>query len=257
MQKQGKLLKVRVERGFSVVRPDTKRGVIVGYSRRSRKRFLELIATIDWQRITRALFVTVTYPDRYVRRSVERRNRDKFLFLRRLNRITGITLCGLWRCEWKPRKTGLYVGEPLPHYHFLLFGCRWINKNALRHAWKRATGIEGVVCTDVKRAECASKAAIYAAKYCAKFADDPSLDYVPNLHSRGRQWGTVVRQLIPSCPIETVHDLSGFEEAWFAERGVELLPWRRDTDECGYSLIGDVAEEVWTDFLVRRVDANT
>jgi hypothetical protein len=254
VRRQGKYLKVTVEKRVGQP-PISKLGrKVTGYSRQSRKRFLQLIATIDWERVDHALLVTLTYPDNYVERGIVERNKNKYLFLRAMEKYLGIKLSGVWRLEWMERKTGKFIGVPMPHWHLLIFGLDWIDKDVIRDRWRRATGIEGCVCTDVREAGSPSKCAVYAAKYAAKFHADPSLDYVPNLNTVGRQWGTMRRSLIPRCPVLYVHNLNDTEIEFLMGRALELLPWRREEDSDGFTLLGDTVSEVWEDFYVRHID---
>jgi len=87
-----------------------RRGGIKGFSRQSRRRLLEMIASVR-RDADLPLFVTLTYPDKFP--TVERAKRDLKVFEQRLERK--FPMVGyIWKLE--PQLRGA------PHYHLLVWG---------------------------------------------------------------------------------------------------------------------------------------
>ena len=79
-------------------KPPTRAGTAITHlSRASRLRCLKILATIDWQTIGSSLFVTLTYPDELALPDREKRNRQRYLWHRDLERYLGQEIPCLWR----------------------------------------------------------------------------------------------------------------------------------------------------------------
>lgn len=96
------------------------RGVICGFSQRSRQRMIERLMSLDWS-AGACYFVGLTYHESYGddwqgwKQHLKR-------FEARLSYRYGDLLRGiLWRMEIVPRKSGAHVGELAPHFHLCLF----------------------------------------------------------------------------------------------------------------------------------------
>ena len=109
-----------------------KRGVIRGFSPCSRRRFQRRLAQVS---VTAELpeFVTLTFPDSVLMDWRPESGRWKFHafcqqakvhlqnFFKVLKReLPGAS--GFWRMEFVERKSGVYVGMWVPHFHLLVFG---------------------------------------------------------------------------------------------------------------------------------------
>jgi len=99
------------------------RGGIKGFSRQSRRRLLELIASVR-RDAELPVFITLTYPDKFP--TVERAKRDLKVFEQRIQRR--FDRCGgIWKLE--PQERGA------PHFHLLVWGVDevvmlgWVVKN--------------------------------------------------------------------------------------------------------------------------------
>lgn len=171
------------------------RGIVKEFSRRSRKRMLEMLAKL--RDASGGYFITLTYPGRFdwspndVKRHLH--NFDKAL----QRRFPG---CGaFWRMEIKPRLSGESEGEPVPHFHLLIFGAnppslaymrRWIQVT-----WSRIAAYPDsepqklrVQCDEITSRR---HAANYASKYAAKETDSTLVLYPSWIESGwGRHWGT-------------------------------------------------------------------
>lgn len=96
---------------------DSQRGDVRGFSRASRKRLIELMASLRYE--GGVWFVTLTYPD-YFYDNFERWKRDIDVLGKRLaHQFPGWSF--IWRMELKKRKSGDNEGKFAPHFHLLLF----------------------------------------------------------------------------------------------------------------------------------------
>jgi len=172
-----------------------KRGTVTGFSRASRKRMFEFMASV--RNTGSMLFVTMTFDD------TTAINTDEWLlacfeaFRKRFERAyPGYR--ALWRKEHQDRKSGIMVGTFVPHYHLILFMGSHYEKEEQdgksaefeqwgRDVWQEITGtdnpahlIYGFHCTPVRSRK---HAYAYVAKYVGK-ADFHG-------HSSGRCWGRI------------------------------------------------------------------
>lgn len=169
------------------------RGSISTFSRKSRKRMIELLA--DEIRVP-DLFVTLTLSDDLYEDWMNTVKPMLEAFRRRLERkYEGIS--ALWRLEIEDRKSGDWIGEPMPHFHLII----WLPENMKNCAnlivdkheehnwsqwWHDITGsthpkhLSDYGC-DISRVKSRRHGYHYVSKYAAK----PSID---NLNV-GRRWG--------------------------------------------------------------------
>ena len=100
------------------------RGKCKGFSFGSRRRLLDRLNTISVAAELPA-FITMTLPDDVFRDDVSEFAKEAKRWLdvwcKRLLRVEP-TACGVWRIEWKGRKSGAYEGKLFPHFHLLLWG---------------------------------------------------------------------------------------------------------------------------------------
>lgn len=114
------LLRVTFEKGESQCKPPP-RGKIKGFTEASRRRMMDLMATIDAKIIP--FFVTLTYPDHFPAYSAEFKRDLDTLGQRFLRRWPGCFI--IWKLEFKARKSGANLGKIAPHYHLFVYGVPW------------------------------------------------------------------------------------------------------------------------------------
>ena len=167
-----------------------KRGAITAFSRASRWRIMQLVATL--KRTEVSLFVTMTYPDAF-ERNPRKVKAHLATFCKRLLREFPDAIV-LWRMEPKVRKSGASAGEIAPHFHLLIWNVdykllrEWIPLN-----WYQVVGSGDekhlAAGTSVERVRSSRGVMHYTTKYIAK-----SDSYV--MPGWGRYWGVVNRKLL-------------------------------------------------------------
>lgn len=241
-----------------------KRGKIVGFSRASRKRLIEFMASArtDGQ----LLFLTLTYPDEFPIGDVATWNAHMEAFRRRFERRYGGNYAGLWRQELKTRKSGENQGKVAPHCHMMIdtgipgtpditvekvdsYGglvdkttsplSREFEAWALQ-AWSEIVGSNderhaqrGAFAVAIRNRRHAYK---YISKYVAKEDDD---DY-----AIGRRWGTIGSWDTTSSKAvmvtkSEVIELKRMVRAWMKKRGGNY--WkslRRGKVDNGFTVFG-------------------
>lgn len=242
--KQGKLLTVSFRELLSPSMPTSKRGVVKEFSRSSRLNLLKFIAKIEWSQIPQAVFITLTYPDEYANRSMEERTLDKKRFIRDIEKHLGRKVSGIWRIEWKPRKTGKNKGNIVPHYHFLLIREKFVHHKVIRKIWRSILHVRGPLATDIRAAKNGELASVYIAKYMSKVHERCSLDNDAYLNTHGRHWGLVRKKSIPMAKLEWTLDLSEEEIEYLLKTGHDRLPWVDMNAPHSFSLIGKNAVDV-------------
>jgi len=116
---------------------DGKRGLCKGFSIGSRRRLLDRLNQVS---VASDLpdFLTLTLPDQCFNDSVPAFAKTAKLmldvFLKRLHRACR-SACGIWRIEWKARKSGLHEGKLFPHFHLLLWG---LPRRELSSGWEES-----------------------------------------------------------------------------------------------------------------------
>lgn len=218
---QGSLLVVKARANYSKAAPPEKRGVVKGFSRASRCRMLQEIATIDWRHYGTCVLITLTYPDQYYDRTPKERTVDRSRFLRDLENHLGKSVSVLWRLEYKPRKSGEHVGRLIPHFHLIVLGVRYVEKGFVRKGWRNVLGYVGKLVTDVRAKPRPQATAQYTAKYVAKEDSLGALDNVSYLNSWGRAWGLTRAEWVRHCPRVGVADLNEDQLA----RAMEIAGW--------------------------------
>jgi hypothetical protein len=175
-----------------------KRGAIDRFSRASRKRMLELLASIRHDGTM--LFLTMTYPDDKVTDDADVYKAQFEAFRRRFEREHPEAFA-VWRLELQDRKSGVHRGKIVPHWHLLVFTHDTRDKTLyddyepftqVFHAWARDAWVE-IVDSDDKnhrkhgvrtdRVKSRRHAYHYMSKYMTK--ED---DYRAHI---GRRWGRI------------------------------------------------------------------
>lgn len=194
---QGKYLSLRFTDNVPHASPSKTRGICRGFTRSARLRLLKSIAKIHWEKFGMGLFITLTYPDEVIDRTYRQRTMDRHRFVRDTEKYLQAKLCGLWRCEWKTRKSGSRRGEIWPHLHLLIATEKYLPAAYARDAWRSIIGCKRLPSIDIMRCMHGEIAGAYIAKYMSKEDESPSLDNPSYLNNRGRQWGFIRKPLVP------------------------------------------------------------
>jgi hypothetical protein len=247
---QGGLLEITHVMGIREKRLPGRRGVIKGFTRAARLRMLRTIACINWDQCGKSVFITLTYPDELADRTNAERTRDRYLFLRSMEKHLDRKVGGLWRVEWQERKSGMRKGTLVPHVHVVLFNCRFISKEVVNDGWRRALNAEGRLITWIDGISSAAKTARYIAKYCAKAVETSVLDNASYLNTSGRHWGMHRRDQIPwadrwVCRLVDDRQLEVCENA-----AAMTFPFFNKGVRQGFSLFGPIAKKV-IEFIFR------
>lgn len=161
---------------------------------------LKFLATIDWNKCEKNLFITLTYNDDVKIETRKQLSNHLWMFLRQTEKDLGRKAYGVWRIEWKIRKTGRHKGLFYPHYHLMLLDTPYLASGKVNHAWKKALGQDKYVRTEVQAMANVKQAGAYVAKYCAKVDEDCSLVNAAYLYRpAGREWGMFRKGMIPLC----------------------------------------------------------
>lgn len=235
---QGELIELTYVKSNREFRLPGRRGKVKGFTRSARLRMLRTVARIDWTKVKHAVFITLTYPDKYADRTMRERSTDRWLFMRYMENYLGKKFGVLWRVEWEERKTGKRKGETIAHLHLIVFGCRFLHKDMVRSFWACVLRADGLAITWIDGITSGKKVARYIGKYCAKLPEESVLDNASYLSSAGRHWGACRKDLIPFAD-RWVMRLSDPKQIQLLENAACMaFPYfTRDVDQ-GFSLFG-------------------
>lgn len=175
------------------------RGVISGFTVKSRRRLLRVFASLDRRKLELPLFVTLTYPDEFPGfRGVQR---DLRTFFERLERKHPACFA-IWKKEVKGRKSGENVGKLAMHVHLEVFGVPFLDKDWLSKTWFEIVGSGDErhlrAGTQVQKVEDWGKARGYLSKYLAKVDEEKLVDSeTGECLETGRMWGIFGRERMP------------------------------------------------------------
>lgn len=170
------------------------RGVIRGFSKQSRKRMIEFIASVRYS--GQLFFLTLTYPDMFSLDPAQW-ERDFDTFRKRFQRACP-TWRGLWRIEQQERKSGIMKGTVAPHFHILIFTHYAEMTPDLEfraeqfQSWALSAWYDIVHSGDIKHSRHGAHVALvrsrkhaymYVSKYIAKTTDDTD--------AIGKRWGHI------------------------------------------------------------------
>lgn len=192
VEKQGQVIAAYHDLpSFVPKRPPAKRGEIVAFSRKSRRRMLILMNRCDFRK-TRSVFLTLTF---HSIPTIEDASKSFRKFMKRLLRRFP-NLAAIWRKEFQQRGAA--------HYHVIVFNMPYLHWKEILRLWRACTpDKEGSIHVRLLRS---AKAVIgYVAKYIAKVDATPVntlLDVSPYLAAEGetsigRCWGYVHREALP------------------------------------------------------------
>lgn len=245
IRKQGTRLDLKVMNQEGKRVEPGERKPILEFSNAARLRLLKFINTVAWEKVTRGIFVTLTYPDDKFDRTIAQRTMDRSRFIRDAERHLASPIAGIWRVEWMPRKTGKFVGVHAPHWHFVLTNVKWLHRKAVRRLWRTILQTDGALSTHVRALKNGQQCAAYTAKYAAKKPMLATLDIVSKLNIGGRHYGFFRKDLIPMADTEWIMAPTPEQIAWLLSWGVETLPWLREHYHESFTLLGPKATQAF------------
>lgn len=172
----------------------SKRGIVKGFSRKSRLRMLRLLASVnrDAPGPSLPLFVTLTYPAAFPSPRESKRHLDAFG--KRLRRKYG-PAAAVWRLELQARGA--------PHFHLLVFNVKFIPYRWVAQAWseivKSGDQAHQDAGTEVRRARSWKEASAYVSKYMGKEQEEIVNEETGEILNEqlGRTWGIIGRENMP------------------------------------------------------------
>lgn len=253
---QGELLEITYINPNKEYRKPGKRKPVTTFTKSARLRMLRTVASVEWDSFKKGVFITLTYPPGYEGRPLQKRNQDRYVFLRSMEKHLGRKVGALWRIEWEKRKSGRTAGQLCSHVHIIVFNCRFIDKEIVRDGWRRALNADGPLITWIDGISSGRKAARYVTKYCSKVPDASVLDDASYLNTVGRHWGMHRKELIPFAwrhhipflddrSIQIAENLAAMTFRFFT-RGTSV----------GFSIFGANAKKVGEEIFLRDIDKN-
>lgn len=197
---QGKIIKFHRTPLTADLPKPAKRGQIKGYSPGSRRRLLDCIARLDWQRLNDGMFVTLTYPDEVAAVDMATATMQRTHFIRYVEKHLSEKTLMLWRKEHQRRKSGENKGISVQHFHLCIFTAKRIECWRINDWWKRSIQWPWNVQTHRKVLTSGIHAAFYFAKYLTVEKPQGILEYVSYLTKPGRAWGWHRKELRPFLP---------------------------------------------------------
>lgn len=172
-----------------------RRAAITEFSKSSRRNMLRALAQM--RIVGQGQFVHLTFPGMVTipgKTVVTKKFAKDCIasFRKRLARKLP-TSGGIWRMELKKRKTGASTGRIAPHFHVMVFGVEWTDKDETFRQWVARVWNEIVAPSDESHRKAGTTvdqicnrrhAMAYASKYAAKDEDDDDGELW------GRRWGT-------------------------------------------------------------------
>jgi hypothetical protein len=183
------------------------RGEVKGFSAASRLRLFKKINRLDFERVGRCTFCTFTWRDDLDFPLPEVITIARSHCQRSIERMANTKLCGVWRVEWKTRKTGIRTGQAMPHVHVIYFGVPWLDRKKVSQAWGQAIGTTKGVSVKLEEIGNMRKCLYYVSKYIAKLDELDRRDSLGNLdiasyltsYLPGRKWGMYRPELFPAA----------------------------------------------------------
>lgn len=224
------------------------------FTKAARFRMLKWIAEINWPEVGPSLFITLTYNDEIIHDDNERRNKEKYLFLREIENHLGRQISSIWRVERVTRKSGDRQGQSVPHIHLFVFGVRFVASDLLRLWWQKSVRSERPCRVNVERPADGKTATKYIAKYCGKPTPPSNLVKVTYLNKPGRSWGTHRKRGVPVHPTVRFPLLEPSLVYWIrGKAGTKLRYLDLDFAET-FTVLGDLALEIKSEILKKSLD---
>lgn len=208
VEAQGSLVLARV-RNPSVEPPalSARRGVVQGFTRRSRGRMLDMVARIRPDQV--CWFVTLTQRADLAVIGWKEAKRCRNAFRRRVGRAFP-EFSAIWRMGLQQRVA--------IHYHLVIWSApgltwAWVERN-----WRELVGQDDMVRVDVQQLAGGKATMLYVAKYAAKIEQAPALELEED-QGEGLEDGG-----LDYMPYQAAED-DGSTGRWWGIWGKERLPW--------------------------------
>lgn len=222
---RGSFCKITDPIGTSGRTRETKRGRVSGFSARSRARLTQLVTKVPNDTLSRALFLTLTYPADWPDDPTEWK-RHLHNFGRELkDEYKGIS--AIWKLE--PQKRGA------PHFHLLVFNCPFLPIVDISERWHRIIGSDDynhlAAGVDIDKVSNARNAVAYVSKYIAKVPDatDHTTGEIVSWEYPGRWWGVINRDALP---VDVVTLMPSWKSWWTVKRWLRKYMERRGKPQC-------------------------
>ncbi len=191
------------------------RGDIRNFTKKSRKRLMNLMGTIDVPE-NGAVFLTLTYPAEFPSAREAKKHLNVFQQVIRRNFPQA---SGIWRLEFQKRGA--------PHFHMIMFNLPFWHKEAVAATWERIIG--SAAFTRIEHVRSKRGCFTYLSKYVAKVDDTVDLTTLHNSthESVGRFWGVHNRDELPLHDVET---MMLFDDDW--ER--LMFFWKGTVENCAH-----------------------
>jgi hypothetical protein len=241
---QGNLIEIRGDTSNFKPPPPGERKPITEFSRKSRFHLLRRIARIAWSEIPASYFITLTYPDEVAIVPSPVATMQRSHFVRYAEKYLSEEIPMLWAKELQTRKSGVYTGQKLAHWHLSVFTDKEIPCHKISEWWKKSIGWKRDVQTHRKKLPSSEHAAFYLAKYTSKRPTQGILEYPPKLTNPGRSWGFLRDGQIPKCPITRIDGCA--QELFDVVQAAAAASWddpMGEISEC-YTFIGPVAQRL-------------
>jgi len=223
-------------------------------SRESRMNLLRMMNRIDWDRVGRSTFVTLTYPPGHVQWKYKKRSMDRYQFMRAWETEVGKPLASLWKVEWKRRKRGADRGQWVPHLHLAVMDTPWINIHFLRRKWRSLIDYPiGPLSTKIKEITTKDGLARYLAKYISKSSP---LDISGQLNKEatiGRAWGVTRPELIPWSDVTLDAEIEPEAAAYLRRLFAERQEWFDPSIHGGFTWFGKEDAKILANIIENRL----
>ena len=227
----------------------SKRGEVVGFGRRPRKRMIEKMAKIRNE--DGCHFLALTCSDETWVRFDKADQAGMAAFLKqkkhamekRFKRVFP-NVGGIWRLEFQERKSGALLGVPVPHLHLVIFGASSV-KPALLQRWLSLAWYQVVGSGDQKHLRAGTNCRVllsrrHAANYVSKYIGKEENDQF----AAGRRWGAfgaldLSASVVVVLSVDQWIKLKRLVRGWLRSRRSRfLLRFAAMSAEVGASVLG-------------------
>ena len=230
---QGDVIRLRTSSTFERERKKHVRGKVTIFSRKSRRRLLEVFARIGDTKMPR-VFLTLTYPSNMNDAKTGKEHLRAFLerVRRKFPRASAV-----WRIEYQERGA--------VHFHLLFFNLPFWKADNIRQAWGECIGEENPRI-EIKTCRSRRNSTYYVSKYVAKVASEAgvSLSNVPYLHA-GRHWGYFNKPEIPMADLIIFDVLEDKKAFWDLRRAIDRYYPKRKKSYAGGAMLFTQNVETW------------
>lgn len=215
---------------------------------------LKMVAGIDWEDAGRCSFITLSYPDHYQGMHYRQMGIQRWMFWRHVEAFAGRNVAAIWRIEWKPRKTGQWIGQLMPHVHMITFREKYLQEDEVRTWWGKAIGWENYVDVDLEWMTSAKQVGMYVAKYVGKesrtLGNASYLSKIPP----GRQWGKLRAEAFPMAESRVGRFRDSNKTDWNRAKALEGRPRINEWGNESFTLLGPMAWIIGESIFGKWVD---